>query len=173
MGEGARNRPSDKLLLNKFFDWIIPPMRTSKIQNGRQRAPKWSTGSGKVCTPRSRQRQKKMKKGRKTEYVQRCVCFVNIQVPRPHSNIYVKLRTSRLCMKMSSFLFVRALAMPHILYLSCGVLFPVWTPYNISGLISVALCLSRWEVIKKNSGNILLKWGGGGQIFFLKVFFVF
>ena len=32
---------------------------------------------------------------------------------------------SRLCMKMSSFLFVRPWAMPHILYLSCGIPFPV------------------------------------------------
>ena len=27
-------------------------MRTSKIQNGRQGAPKWPTGSGKGSTPR-------------------------------------------------------------------------------------------------------------------------
>ena len=41
------------------------------------------------------------------EYVQHCVCFVNEQVPWPDSNIIVKFCTSRLCMKMSSFLFVR------------------------------------------------------------------
>ena len=29
-----------------------PSMRTTKIQNGRQGAPKWPTGSGKECTPR-------------------------------------------------------------------------------------------------------------------------
>ena len=95
--------------------------------------------------------KKHWKKCRKAEYVQRRVCFVNVQVPRPHSNIYVKLCTSRLCMKMSSFLFVRTWAMPRILYLSCGVPFPVWTPDNISGVISVVLWLSRWEVIiRKN-----------------------
>ena len=82
------------------------------------------------------------------EYARRRVCFVNEQVPWPHSNINVKFCTSHLCMKMSSFLFVRAWAMLRILYLSCGVPFPVWTPDNISGLISVVLWLLRWEVIK-------------------------
>ena len=43
---------SHQLLQNKFFDPIIPSMRTSKIQNGRQGAPKWPTGSGKGCIPR-------------------------------------------------------------------------------------------------------------------------
>ena len=38
--------------LNKFFDSIILSMRTSKIQNGRQGAPKWPTGSGKGSTPK-------------------------------------------------------------------------------------------------------------------------
>ena len=58
---------------------------------------------------------------------------------------------SRLCMKISSFLFVRTWewAMPRILYLSCGIPFPVWTPDNISGLISVVPWLLRWEAIKK------------------------
>ena len=32
---------------------------------------------------------------------------------------------SRLCMKMSFFLFLRACAMPRMLYLSCGIPFPV------------------------------------------------
>ena len=32
---------------------------------------------------------------------------------------------SRLCMKMSSFLFVRLWTMPRISYSSCGILFPV------------------------------------------------
>ena len=50
---------------------------------------------------------------------------------------------SRLCIKMSSFLFVRTWAMPRILYPSCGIPFPVWTPNNISGLTSVAVWLSR------------------------------
>ena len=77
------------------------------------------------------------------EYVQHHVCFVNVQVPCPQTNTYVKLCNSRLCMKMLSFLFWRAWAMPRILYLSCGVPFPVWTPDNISGLISVVLWLSR------------------------------
>ena len=78
--------------------------------------------------------KKKRKKYRKGEYVQRRVCFVNVQVPCPHSIIYVKLYTSRLCTKMLFFLFVCAWAMLHILYLSCRVLFPVMTPYNISCL---------------------------------------
>ena len=38
--------PSDQLSLNKFFDSIIPSMRTSKIQNGHQGASKWPMGSG-------------------------------------------------------------------------------------------------------------------------------
>ena len=36
-----------------------------------------------------------------------------------------------------------AWAIPRILYLSCGVPFPVWTPDNISGLISVVPWLLR------------------------------
>ena len=71
------------------------------------------------------------------------VCFVNVQLPRLNSNIYVKFCTSRLYIKMSSFLFVRTWAMLSILYLSCGVPFPVLTPDNISGLISVFLWLWR------------------------------
>ena len=50
---------------------------------------------------------------------------------------------SCLCMKMSSFMYERACAMPHTLYLSCGILFPVWTPDNISGLTSFLVWLSR------------------------------
>ena len=34
---------SYQLSLNKFFYLLIPSMRTSKIQNGHQGAPKWST----------------------------------------------------------------------------------------------------------------------------------
>merc|ERR1711954_242118 len=97
-------------------------------------------------------------KYRKAEYVQRRVRFVNVQVPCPHSNIYVKLCTSRLCMKMSSFLFECAWAMPRISYLSRRVPFPVWTPDNISGLISVVPWLSREEVIKKIAGNHFYIW---------------
>ena len=75
----------------------------------------------KNAAKRSRQHAGK----RYWEYAQRRVCFVNEQVPSPHPNINVKFYTSRLCMKMSSFLFVRSWAMPGILYLSCGVPFPV------------------------------------------------
>ena len=60
------------------------------------------------------------KKCHKAEYVQCRECFVDVQVRCPYSNIYVKLCTSRLCMKMSSFLLVRAWTMPRMLYLSCG-----------------------------------------------------
>ena len=84
-----------------------------------------------------------------TEYVKRRVCIVNVQSS---------------CMKMLSFLFVQAWAIPRTSYLSCGVPFPFWTPDNISGLISVVLWLLRWEVIKKISGNILLS-GGGANYF--------
>ena len=59
----------------------------------------------------------------------------------------------RLCMKMSSFLFVRVCAMPRISYLLCEVPFPVWTPDDISGLISVVPSLSREELSKKIAGN--------------------
>ena len=38
--------------LRLFFYSIIPSMRTSKIKNGRQGAPKWPTGSGKGSSPR-------------------------------------------------------------------------------------------------------------------------
>ena len=44
--------PPEQLLLNEFFDFIIPSMRTSKIQNGFQGAPKWLTGSEKGSIPR-------------------------------------------------------------------------------------------------------------------------
>ena len=61
----------------------------------------------------------------KAKYVQPHVCFGNVQVPCPHSNVYVKLCASRLCMKMSSFLFVRVWTMPRTIYLPCGIPFPV------------------------------------------------
>ena len=60
---------------------------------------------------------------------------------------------SRLCMKMSSFLFVRACAMPRILYLSCGIPFPVWTPDNISGNIICGVAV-KVRGLQKISGNI-------------------
>ena len=101
------------------------------------------------------------RKCRKAEYVQRSVCFVNVQVRYPHFNIYVKL--------MSSLLLVRAWVMLRILYLLCGVPFPVWTADNISDLVSVVLWLLRWEV--KKSGNILSS--GGGANHFFEVVFVF
>ena len=41
--------------------------------------------------------------------------------------------------------------MPRILYLSCEVPFPVWTPDDISGLISVAPWLSRGESSKEET----------------------
>ena len=52
---------------------------------------------------------------------------------------------SRLCMKMSSFLFVRAWSMSHILYSSCGIPLLVWKPDNISGLTdnNVELMITR------------------------------
>ena len=50
---------------------------------------------------------------------------------------------SRLCMIMSSFLFVRVWAIPRTLYISCGIPFPVWTPDIISGLTSFLVWLSR------------------------------
>ena len=65
---------------------------------------------------------------------------------------------SRLCMKMSSFLFVRACAMPYTLYLSCGILlsFPVkhqlWSGCR-GGRSS-----------KKTSGKFL-RGGYGGDVF--------
>ena len=46
---------------------------------------------------------------------------------------------SRLCVKMLSFLCVRAWAMPRILYLLFGIPFPAWTPGIIFGLTSVVV----------------------------------
>ena len=54
--------------------------------------------------------------------------------------------------------------MPQILYSTRWIPFLVWTLDNISGLISVVPWLSRWEVIKKMSGNIFLSWGGPKKI---------
>ena len=69
--------------------------------------------------------------------------------PLPPLSYTFKACTSRLCMKMSSFMYARACAMPRTLYSSCGILFPLWTPDNISGLTSFMVWLSRWEVVKK------------------------
>ena len=97
----------------------------SKESDHKKNAAKWSRKHARKKYP---------------EYAQRGVCM-------PHSNINVKFCTSRLCMKMSSFLFVHAWAKLRRSYLSCGVPFPVWTPDNISGLIAVVLWLLRWEII--------------------------
>ena len=86
------------------------------------------------------------------------------------NNLYVleelsytfKACTSRLCMKMSSFMYARACAMPRTLYSSCGIPFPLWTPDNISSLTSFMVWLSRWEVIKKI--QVISYYEGGGKI---------
>ena len=44
-----------------------------------------------------------------------------------HSNIYVKICPSRLCIKMSSFLFMRTWEITRTLYVSCGIPFLVLT----------------------------------------------
>ena len=82
----------------------------------------------KICVQNAKSFPSLIKKCRKTEYVQCRVCFINVQVPHSNSKIYVTLCTSRLCMKMLSFLFVCAWAgraVPRILCLSCGIPFPV------------------------------------------------
>ena len=48
------------------------------------------------------------------------------------------------------FLFMRAWAILCILYSSCGIPFPIWTPSIIFGIISVVMWKSRKEVKKKN-----------------------
>ena len=87
-------------------------------------------------------------------------------VPCPHFLIHLKLCTSRLCMKMSSSMNAHTCAMLRTLYSSCGILFLVWTPDNISGLTSFVLWLSRGEVVKKiqvrsyyEGGKIVVRWG--------------
>ena len=67
--------------------------------------------------------------------------FVNVQ-SLLHENV-VFSACARMGMGMGMGMGMRAWAMPRILYLSCGVPFPVWTPDNISGLISVVPKLSR------------------------------
>ena len=110
-------------------------------------------------------------KGRGQKRAQLRLCKLGPDtVPCPHSNIHVKLFPSRL------FSFVRTWAMPRLLYLSCGIPFPGWTPDNISGFTLDVVWLSRWEVIKKISGNFLREGRGqnnllGGPIF--KVVFIF
>ena len=59
---------------------------------------------------------------------------------------------SRLCMKVSSFLFVRACAVPRMLNLSCGIPFPVWTVQ---------------KKYKENYADIAAEEGGGLQMFTL------
>ena len=75
--------------------------------------------------------------------------FSNSKIPQ--SGLCPALCVLRQCTVV--FLFVRVWAMPRILHLSYGVSFPVWTPDNIYGLISVVPWLSREEVIKKIAGN--------------------
>ena len=62
----------------------------------------------------------------------------------------VKLCTNHLWMKMLSFLFVRACAMLHMLYLSCGIPFL----FGLLIIFPVLVWLSRVGVIKDNTGNI-------------------
>jgi len=80
----------------------------------------------------------KSEKYRKVEYVQRHVCFVNVQSSLQENVVFT------FCARMDN-----------ILYLSCEIPFPVKTPVIISGLTSVVVWLSREEVIKKKSGNFL------------------
>ena len=74
----------------------------------------------------------------KAENVQRCVCYVNVQVPCPHSNS-----------RLFCFCAHGAWTMPGALHLSCGIPIPIWTPDNISGLPLVVVWLSSRGVIKK------------------------
>ena len=76
------------------------------------------------------------------------MCFVYLQSPL-HENL--------------SFLFVRTRAMSHIIYLSCGIPFPVKTPSIIFGLTSVVVWLSREKSSRKISG-IFLKGEGRENI---------
>ena len=74
-----------------------------------------------------------------------------VRVQNMFSTMCASSMYSRICMKMSSFLYVHAWSMVCILYLSCGIPFQVWTPDNISGLMSVVVWLSRWQVINEKS----------------------
>ena len=91
-----------------------------------------------------------------------CASF-NVQFPCPHFNICVKLCTSRQCIKMSSFLFVRGCAMLRILYFSCEVPFLVWRPDD-SCPVTV-----EGRAQQKKLQVIIFKLGGG-QIFLEFVF---
>ena len=54
--------------------------------------------------------------------------------PTPiYVDIYVKLCPSRHCHENVEFSVLCTWTMSHLLYLSCGVPFPDWTPDNISG----------------------------------------
>ena len=61
------------------------------------------------------------------------------------SSVCASSMFSCLCLKMLSSMFVRAWAMPRILYLSCGIPFLVWTPGIIFGLTLVVVWLSWWD----------------------------
>ena len=54
-----------------------------------------------------------------------------------------KLNNSRLCIKISSFLYACTCAMPRLLCSTRRIIFSVRTPDNISGLISVFLWLLK------------------------------
>ena len=60
-----------------------------------------------------------------------------------------------------AFLYGYECAMPCLSYPSAWIPSPVWTPDNIPCLTPVVPWLSRWEVIKKISGNIFV--GRGKQ----------
>ena len=62
-----------------------------------------------------------------------------LQLQNMSSSVCASSMSSCLCLKMLSFMFVRAWAMPLILYLSWGIPFLVWMPGIISGLISVVV----------------------------------
>ena len=68
---------------------------------------------------------------------------------------------SRLCLKMSSFLFVRTWAMPRILYLSCGTPFLVKTPGILFGC-GVAVKVRSYQ----EKFQVIFLRGGGQKFFF-------
>ena len=58
-------------------------------------------------------------------------CTFGLLVPHPHSLIHVKLCTSRICMKMSSFLYARPCTIPRILYFQRGHLITFLTKCHL------------------------------------------
>ena len=128
--KSKKKRPEmDKIVQQNFpkrndFFWFFPYPSSWPVQDVRSGPPNfywelWFHGDmNGTQLPLFRVLRKKY---RKVEYVQRRVCFVNEQVPWPHS----KFCTSRLCMKMSSFLFLHACALSRMLYVSCGIPFSV------------------------------------------------